>query len=82
MEEEAWRGNLGGGILEEESRMRNIWEGDIKDGSQGGGIVEEESWRRNPGRGIKDEEYLREEESWRRNQEGGIKEGDLEHLGA
>ena len=31
--------------------MRNIWEGEIKEGSQGGGNLEEESGRRDQGGG-------------------------------
>ena len=41
MEEESWRRNHGGDIIDEESWRRN----------HGGGIMEEESWRRNHGGG-------------------------------
>ena len=45
MEEEFWRRNPGGGIIEEESLKRH----------HGGGILEEESLRRNHGGGIMQE---------------------------
>ena len=52
MEDEYWRRNHRGGIMEEESLEEES--------------LEEESWRRNHRGGIMEEESL-EEESWRRN---------------
>ena len=42
MEEESWRRNHGGDIIDKESWRRN----------HGGDIIDEESWRRNHGGGI------------------------------
>ena len=53
MEEEPWKRNPGGGILEKES-WRNPG-GILKEGPRGR-ILEEESWRRNFAKGILKEE--------------------------
>jgi hypothetical protein len=56
MEEESWRRNHGGDIIDEESWRRN----------HGEDIIDEESWKRNHGGGIM------EETSLMRNRGGGI----------
>ena len=70
MEEESWRRNPQGGMIEQESQRSNAGERILKKSSRkrnpGGGTLEEKSWMRNPKGGILDVG------SWGRNPGTGI----------